>query len=122
MFGILSRSCKHLCSLRTDSKVHLAGPCWQLSLLQIGSVQSLGGTGALRIGAEFLRRWYNGNNNTATPVYISAPSWGECCHQCCRLLAGSPVGQRVREAQLSSLQCRGSDSERGVFLSWVKGV
>ncbi|KAF1408498.1 Aspartate aminotransferase, cytoplasmic, partial [Spheniscus magellanicus] len=42
---------------------------------RIGSVQSLGGTGALRIGAEFLRRWYNGNNNTATPVYISAPSW-----------------------------------------------
>ncbi|NXJ79016.1 AATC protein, partial [Trogon melanurus] len=42
---------------------------------RIGSVQSLGGTGALRIGAEFLRRWYNGNNNTATPVYISTPSW-----------------------------------------------
>lgn len=38
----------------------------------------MGGTGALRIGAEFLRRWYNGNNNTATPVYISSPSWGEC--------------------------------------------
>uniref|UniRef100_A0A8C3S451 aspartate transaminase n=1 Tax=Chelydra serpentina TaxID=8475 RepID=A0A8C3S451_CHESE len=39
------------------------------------SVQCLGGTGALRIGAEFLRRWYNGTNNTATPVYISSPSW-----------------------------------------------
>ncbi|XP_025071415.1 aspartate aminotransferase, cytoplasmic [Alligator sinensis] len=42
---------------------------------RVGGVQSLGGTGALRIGAEFLRRWYNGNNNTATPVYISSPSW-----------------------------------------------
>ncbi|CAH2322983.1 aspartate aminotransferase, cytoplasmic [Pelobates cultripes] len=40
-----------------------------------GGVQSLGGTGALRIGAEFLRKWYNGTNNTATPIYISAPSW-----------------------------------------------
>uniref|UniRef100_A0A670JYS1 Aspartate aminotransferase n=1 Tax=Podarcis muralis TaxID=64176 RepID=A0A670JYS1_PODMU len=34
---------------------------------RVGGVQSLGGTGALRIGAEFLRRWYNGTNNTATP-------------------------------------------------------
>ncbi|XP_069610096.1 aspartate aminotransferase, cytoplasmic [Ranitomeya imitator] len=42
---------------------------------RVGGVQSLGGTGALRIGAEFLRRWYNGTNNTATPIYISAPSW-----------------------------------------------
>ncbi|KAJ1141106.1 hypothetical protein NDU88_007441 [Pleurodeles waltl] len=42
---------------------------------RVGGVQSLGGTGALRIGAEFLRRWYNGNNNTSTPIYISAPSW-----------------------------------------------
>ncbi|PIO15716.1 hypothetical protein AB205_0148060 [Aquarana catesbeiana] len=41
----------------------------------VGGVQSLGGTGALRIGAEFLRRWYNGTNNTATPIYISSPSW-----------------------------------------------
>ncbi|XP_075072055.1 aspartate aminotransferase, cytoplasmic [Mixophyes fleayi] len=42
---------------------------------RVGGVQTLGGTGALRIGAEFLRRWYNGTNNTATPIYISAPSW-----------------------------------------------
>lgn len=43
---------------------------------QVGGVQSLGGTGALRVGAEFLRRWYNGTNNTATPIYVSAPTWG----------------------------------------------
>uniref|UniRef100_A0A452HC83 Aspartate aminotransferase n=1 Tax=Gopherus agassizii TaxID=38772 RepID=A0A452HC83_9SAUR len=42
---------------------------------RVGGVQCLGGTGGLRIGAEFLRRWYNGTNNTATPVYISSPSW-----------------------------------------------
>ncbi|XP_063818351.1 aspartate aminotransferase, cytoplasmic [Pseudophryne corroboree] len=42
---------------------------------RVGGVQTLGGTGALRIGAEFLRRWYNGTNNTATPIYISSPSW-----------------------------------------------
>uniref|UniRef100_A0A8C9ZHD8 Aspartate aminotransferase n=1 Tax=Sander lucioperca TaxID=283035 RepID=A0A8C9ZHD8_SANLU len=42
---------------------------------RVGGVQALGGTGALRIGAEFLRRWYNGVNNTATPVYVSAPTW-----------------------------------------------
>ncbi|XP_064418992.1 aspartate aminotransferase, cytoplasmic [Latimeria chalumnae] len=42
---------------------------------RVGSVQCLGGTGALRIGADFLRLWYNGTNNTATPIYISSPSW-----------------------------------------------
>lgn len=40
-------------------------------------MQSLGGTGALRIGAEFLARWYNGTNNKDTPVYVSSPTWGE---------------------------------------------
>ncbi|KAJ8284690.1 hypothetical protein COCON_G00035400 [Conger conger] len=42
---------------------------------RVGGVQALGGTGALKIGAEFLRRWYNGQNNTATPVYVSSPTW-----------------------------------------------
>ncbi|PWA25654.1 hypothetical protein CCH79_00001642 [Gambusia affinis] len=42
---------------------------------RVGGVQCLGGTGALKIGAEFLRRFYNGNNNTKTPVYVSAPTW-----------------------------------------------
>ncbi|XP_026212619.1 aspartate aminotransferase, cytoplasmic [Anabas testudineus] len=42
---------------------------------RVGAVQCLGGTGALKIGAEFLRRFYNGNNNTRTPVYVSAPTW-----------------------------------------------
>lgn len=45
-------------------------------ILQVGAVQCLGGTGALKIGAEFLRRFYNGNNNTKTPVYVSSPTWG----------------------------------------------
>ncbi|KAM6916632.1 LOW QUALITY PROTEIN: aspartate aminotransferase, cytoplasmic [Xenentodon cancila] len=42
---------------------------------RVGAVQCLGGTGALKIGAEFLRRFYNGSNNTRTPVYVSAPTW-----------------------------------------------
>lgn len=42
---------------------------------RVGGVQCLGGTGALRIGAEFLRRWYNGTNNTSTPIYVSSPTW-----------------------------------------------
>ncbi|KAK1791644.1 hypothetical protein P4O66_013635 [Electrophorus voltai] len=41
---------------------------------RVGAVQCLGGTGALKIGAEFLRRWHNGGN-TKTPVYVSAPTW-----------------------------------------------
>uniref|UniRef100_H3B1T1 Aspartate aminotransferase n=1 Tax=Latimeria chalumnae TaxID=7897 RepID=H3B1T1_LATCH len=56
---------------------------------RVGSVQCLGGTGALRIGADFLRLWYNGTNNTATPIYISSPSWGRSHNKkstgpCCR--------------------------------------
>ena len=50
-------------------------PCL-LPLPQVGAVQCLGGTGALKIGAEFLRRFHNGSNNTKTPVYVSAPTWG----------------------------------------------
>lgn len=42
---------------------------------RVGAVQCLGGTGALKIGAEFLRRFHNGNNNTKTPVYVSSPTW-----------------------------------------------
>uniref|UniRef100_A0A3P9HHQ6 Aspartate aminotransferase n=1 Tax=Oryzias latipes TaxID=8090 RepID=A0A3P9HHQ6_ORYLA len=42
---------------------------------RVGAVQCLGGTGALKMGAEFLRRFYNGNNNTKTPIYVSAPTW-----------------------------------------------
>lgn len=45
--------------------------------MKVGGVQCLGGTGALKIGAEFLRRFHNGNNNTKTPVYVSTPTWGK---------------------------------------------
>lgn len=31
----------------------------------------------MKIGAEFLRRFHNGNNNTKTPVYVSSPTWGK---------------------------------------------
>ncbi|KAK1886137.1 Aspartate aminotransferase cytoplasmic [Dissostichus eleginoides] len=58
-----------------SSKVALGDDCAAIKDNRVGGVQALGGTGALRIGAEFLRRWYNGVNNTATPVYVSAPTW-----------------------------------------------
>ena len=34
------------------------------------TVQALGGTGALRVGADFLRRFF-----TSSQVWISSPSW-----------------------------------------------
>uniref|UniRef100_G3N500 Aspartate aminotransferase n=1 Tax=Gasterosteus aculeatus aculeatus TaxID=481459 RepID=G3N500_GASAC len=58
-----------------SSKVALGDGSAAIKDGRVGGVQALGGTGALRIGAEFLRRWYNGVNNTATPVYVSAPTW-----------------------------------------------
>ena len=57
------------------SRIALGDDSPAIAQKRVGSVQGLGGTGALRIGAEFLRRWYNGNNNTATPVYVSSPTW-----------------------------------------------
>nr|XP_033799331.1 aspartate aminotransferase, cytoplasmic [Geotrypetes seraphini] len=57
------------------SKIALGGDSKAILEKRVGGVQCLGGTGALRIGAEFLRRWYNGTNNPSTPIYISSPSW-----------------------------------------------
>ncbi|KAG7462483.1 hypothetical protein MATL_G00185230 [Megalops atlanticus] len=57
------------------SKIALGEDSPAIQENRVGGVQCLGGTGALKIGAEFLRRWYNGNNNTTTPVYVSAPTW-----------------------------------------------
>lgn len=39
---------------------------------RVASVQALSGTGALRLGAEFIRRFFP----QGTPVYISNPTWG----------------------------------------------
>ncbi|KAM3864502.1 aspartate aminotransferase, cytoplasmic-like [Diretmus argenteus] len=58
-----------------SSKVALGDDSAAIKENRVGGVQALGGTGALRVGAEFLRRWYNGVNNTATPIYVSAPTW-----------------------------------------------
>uniref|UniRef100_A0A8C9TH39 Aspartate aminotransferase n=1 Tax=Scleropages formosus TaxID=113540 RepID=A0A8C9TH39_SCLFO len=57
------------------SKIALGDDSLAILENRVGGVQCLGGTGALKIGAEFLRRWYYGYNNTATPVYVSAPTW-----------------------------------------------
>ncbi|MBN3326704.1 AATC protein, partial [Atractosteus spatula] len=59
----------------SSSKIALGEDSPAVQENRVGGVQCLGGTGALKIGAEFLRRWYNGINNTATPIYISSPSW-----------------------------------------------
>lgn len=53
------------------SKVALGDDSAAIGENRVGGVQALGGTGALRIGAEFLRRWYNGVNNTAMATRIS---------------------------------------------------
>ncbi|XP_017268523.1 aspartate aminotransferase, cytoplasmic [Kryptolebias marmoratus] len=57
------------------SKIALGDDSLAIQEDRVGAVQCLGGTGALKIGAEFLRRFYNGTNNTKTPVYVSAPTW-----------------------------------------------
>ncbi|XP_012687712.1 aspartate aminotransferase, cytoplasmic [Clupea harengus] len=57
------------------SKIALGDDSPAVKENRVGAVQCLGGTGALKIGAEFLRRWYNGVDNTNTPIYVSAPTW-----------------------------------------------
>uniref|UniRef100_A0A3B3T386 Aspartate aminotransferase n=1 Tax=Paramormyrops kingsleyae TaxID=1676925 RepID=A0A3B3T386_9TELE len=57
------------------SKIALGEESPAIKEKRVGGVQCLGGTGALKVGAEYLRRWYNGNNNTGTPVYVSTPTW-----------------------------------------------
>ncbi|CDQ89661.1 unnamed protein product [Oncorhynchus mykiss] len=74
------------------SKIALGEDSPAIQESRVGAVQCLGGTGALKMGAEFLRRWYNGNDNMKTPVYVSAPTWGRhtlerqnlnsCLHLC----------------------------------------
>lgn len=65
-----------LAEFRTHaSRVALGDDSPALREKRVGGVQALGGTGALRIGAEFLARWYNGTNNKDTPVYVSSPTW-----------------------------------------------
>ncbi|KAI8613225.1 pyridoxal phosphate-dependent transferase [Chytriomyces sp. MP71] len=41
---------------------------------RVVTAQSLSGTGALRIGGEFLARWYNGQGGKK--IYLPTPSWG----------------------------------------------
>ncbi|XP_041088415.1 putative aspartate aminotransferase, cytoplasmic 2 isoform X2 [Polyodon spathula] len=41
-----------------------------------GGVQTLGGTGAIRLGAELLQCWYNVGGARCGPVYLSSPSGG----------------------------------------------
>lgn len=43
-----------------------------LTVRQIAVVQSISGTGALRIGFEFIKQFYPGPKN----LYLPQPSWG----------------------------------------------
>ncbi|XP_030055493.1 putative aspartate aminotransferase, cytoplasmic 2 isoform X2 [Microcaecilia unicolor] len=45
-----------------------------------GGIQTPGGTGALWLGARFLRQWYNDTILKPTAVYVSFPAWDT--HQC----------------------------------------
>ncbi|KAJ3117240.1 aspartate transaminase aat1 [Physocladia obscura] len=45
-----------------------------LTQARLVTSQSLSGTGALRIGGEFLSRWYTGNGGKK--IYLPTPSWG----------------------------------------------
>jgi len=40
------------------------------------TVQALSGTGALRIGGDFMKRWINVPTETAGQIYLPDPTWG----------------------------------------------
>ncbi|XP_069474053.1 putative aspartate aminotransferase, cytoplasmic 2 [Ambystoma mexicanum] len=42
-------------------------------------IQTLGGSGALWLGAQFLHRWYCGSTLNERAVYISQPTWESHC-------------------------------------------
>ena len=44
-------------------------------LMQVSSVQTISGTGALHTGARFLAKFYPGAQNGAVAVYLSDPTW-----------------------------------------------
>lgn len=43
-----------------------------LSLLQVCGAQGISGTGSLRLGMQFLKKFYS-----SEVVYVSKPTWGE---------------------------------------------
>ncbi|KAK2824287.1 hypothetical protein Q5P01_021462 [Channa striata] len=59
----------------SSSKIVLGDDSPAIKENRVGAVQCVGGTGALKMGALFLRHFYNGTNNTKTPVYVSTPTW-----------------------------------------------
>nr|XP_033805927.1 putative aspartate aminotransferase, cytoplasmic 2 [Geotrypetes seraphini] len=53
---------------------------WQLWVHKAGGIQTPGGTGALWLGAKFLRKWYKTTVLKPTAVYVSLPAWDT--HRC----------------------------------------
>jgi len=60
-----------------DAAVRLLLGCDSMAILEnrTAGIQCLSGTGALCIGAEFLKKYYNKREND-TAVYVSDPTWG----------------------------------------------
>lgn len=63
--------------LSLTAKLALGGGCSALAEGRVAVVQSISGTGALRLAGEFIRRFYNFNSQQHTStVYIPTPTWG----------------------------------------------
>jgi aspartate aminotransferase len=44
--------------------------------IKVATIQSLSGTGALRVGADFMKRHLNLPNETKSTVWLPDPTWG----------------------------------------------
>ncbi|XP_036382070.1 putative aspartate aminotransferase, cytoplasmic 2 [Megalops cyprinoides] len=58
---------------RRATELALGKDCCAIVENRVLGVQTVGSTGALRLGAELLRRWYNLSANWRGPVYLSSP-------------------------------------------------
>ncbi len=55
-----------------ENRVHQTNFLILILTFQVAIAQSISGTGALRIGGEFLDRWYKDSKK----IYLPTPSWG----------------------------------------------
>ncbi|KAG9354782.1 hypothetical protein JZ751_001495 [Albula glossodonta] len=58
---------------RRASEVALGRECCAIVENRVLGVQTVGSTGAVRLGAEMLKRWYNLSADWQGPVYLSSP-------------------------------------------------
>ena len=62
-------ACHKPCDNKRPAQPTWAGVLW---FCQVATVQSLSGTGSLRLGAEFIARYMPG-----AKVLLSSPTWGQ---------------------------------------------